>query len=213
MFKANGAPLLEQKTTKMYADQFKSFEIILASNSPRRKQFFNESGIPFISKTFDVDEVFNKNLKGSEISEYLVKLKAEPFKGSIKSNQIIVTADTIVWGNQEYLGKPKNEQDAKGMLYKLSGKEHHVITSVAFTSKEDQKIISETSKVKFKELSKSEIEYYINEFSPMDKAGAYGIQEWIGTVGIEKIEGSYTNIVGLPMAQVLQVLIEITSRK
>tara|TARA_B100000767_G_C19775475_1_gene542304 strand:- start:1323 stop:1916 length:594 start_codon:yes stop_codon:yes gene_type:complete len=197
----------------MYAKKFNQFEIILASNSPRRKQFFEDAGIPFKIKTYDVDEVFNPILKGAEISDYLVKIKAKPFKNNIKSHQIIITADTIVSGNQQYLGKPKNRIEAIEMLTKLSGKEHKVITSVAFTQKKQQQIIHEISKVRFKALSNEEIEYYITEFEPMDKAGAYGIQEWIGTIGIEKIEGSYTNIVGLPMAQVIQILISLTSNK
>ena len=195
----------------MYKDIFSSVEIILASNSPRRKQFFKEAGIPFTVKTFNVDEVFSPELKGAAISDYLVKLKAAPFQGSILPGQIIITADTIVWGNEQYLGKPKTKEHAKEMLHLLSGKEHQVITSVAFTQKDEQHLINESSLVVFKKLSAEEIDFYVNEFKPMDKAGAYGIQEWIGTIGIERIEGSYTNIVGLPMAQVLQKLIKLIS--
>ena len=195
----------------MYKDIFSSVEIILASNSPRRKQFFKEAGIPFTVKTFNVDEVFSPELKGAAISDYLVKLKAAPFQGSILTDQIIITADTIVWGNEQYLGKPKTKEHAKEMLHLLSGKEHQVITSVAFTQKDEQHLINESSLVVFKKLSAEEIDFYVNEFEPMDKAGAYGIQEWIGTIGIERIEGSYTNIVGLPMAQVLQKLIKLIS--
>tara|TARA_B110000090_G_scaffold151750_1_gene166510 strand:+ start:98 stop:709 length:612 start_codon:yes stop_codon:yes gene_type:complete len=200
-----------QKTIEMYAQKLKSYEIILASNSPRRKQFFEEAGIPFTLKTFEVDEVFDPKLKGTEISDYLVKLKAKPFISIIKTNQIVVTADTIVWGDKLYLGKPKTKKEAVEILATLSAKEHQVITSVAFTQKKQQHIINEISKVRFKELSSEEIEYYVNNFEPMDKAGAYGIQEWIGTIGIENISGSYTNIVGLPMAQVVQSLIRLTS--
>ena len=195
----------------MYKNTFSSVDIILASNSPRRKQFFEEAGIPFSVKTFDVDEVFSPDLKGAAISNYLVKLKATPFQGSILSNQIIVTADTIVWGDEQYYGKPKNKEGAKQMLHALSGKKHQVITSVAFTQKDHQHLIHETSWVTFKKLTTEEIDFYVNEFEPMDKAGAYGIQEWIGTIGIERIEGSYTNIVGLPMAQVIQSLLQLIS--
>jgi septum formation protein len=195
----------------MYAEKFNPFEIILASNSPRRKQFFKEAGIPFTIKTFEVDEIFDSKLKGVEISDYLVKLKAEPFLEHLKPNQIVITADTIVWSDEHYFGKPKNKVEAKKMLSQLSNKSHQVITSVAFTQKNQQKIIHEISSVTFKKLSNSEIEYYVNEFNPLDKAGAYGIQEWIGTIGIENIKGSYTNIVGLPMAQILQSLDELTS--
>jgi septum formation protein len=195
----------------MYAEKFNPFEIILASNSPRRKQFFKEAGIPFTIKTFEIDEIFDSKLKGVEISDYLVKLKAEPFLEHLKPNQIVITADTIVWSDEHYFGKPKNKVEAKKMLSQLSNKSHQVITSVAFTQKNQQKIIHEISSVTFKKLSNSEIEYYVNEFNPLDKAGAYGIQEWIGTIGIENIKGSYTNIVGLPMAQILQSLDELTS--
>jgi len=195
----------------MYAEKFNPFEIILASNSPRRKQFFKEAGIPFTIKTFEIDEIFDSKLKGVEISDYLVKLKAEPFLEHLKPNQIVITADTIVWSDEHYFGKPKNKVEAKKMLSQLSNKSHQVITSVAFTQKNQQKIIHEISSVTFKKLSNSEIEYYVNEFNPLDKAGAYGIQEWIGTIGIENIKGSYTNIVGLPMAQILQSLGELTS--
>jgi septum formation protein len=195
----------------MYAEKFNPFEIILASSSPRRKQFFKEAGIPFTEKTFEVDEIFDSKLKGVEISDYLVKIKAEPFLEHLKPNQIVITADTIVWSDEHYFGKPKNKVEAKKMLSQLSNKSHQVITSVAFTQKNQQKIIHEISSVTFKKLSNSEIEYYVNEFNPLDKAGAYGIQEWIGTIGIENIKGSYTNIVGLPMAQILQSLDELTS--
>ena len=195
----------------MYAEKFNPFEIILASSSPRRKQFFKEAGIPFTEKTFEADEIFDSKLKGVEISDYLVKLKAEPFLEHLKPNQIVITADTIVWSDEHYFGKPKNKVEAKKMLSQLSNKSHQVITSVAFTQKNQQKIIHEISSVTFKKLSNSEIEYYVNEFNPLDKAGAYGIQEWIGTIGIENIKGSYTNIVGLPMAQILQSLEELTS--
>lgn len=195
----------------MYAEKFNPFEIILASSSPRRKQFFKEAGIPFTIKTFEIDEIFDSKLKGVEISDYLVKLKAEPFLEHLKPNQIVITADTIVWSDEHYFGKPKNKVEAKKMLSQLSNKSHQVITSVAFTQKNQQKIIHEISSVTFKKLSNSEIEYYVNEFNPLDKAGAYGIQEWIGTIGIENIKGSYTNIVGLPMAQILQSLDELTS--
>ena len=195
----------------MYSQDFDSVEIILASNSPRRKQCFKARGIYFTVKTFQVHEIFDQKLHGPAISNYLVKLKAAPFQDGIQPNQIVITADTIVWGDEQYLGKPKTKADAKQMLRLLSGKEHQVITSVAFTQKDQQQLIHETSSVTFKKLSDQEIEFYVNEFEPMDKAGAYGIQEWIGTIGIERIEGSYTNIVGLPMAQVLQCLVKLTS--
>ena len=189
-------------------NQFPSTEIILASNSPRRQQFLKDIGLSFRIQTFDVDEVFPANLKGAEIPDYLVRLKAHSFK-DLKPNQLVITADTIVWSNESYLGKPKDETEVKQMLQQLSGSSHEVITSVAFTQAHQQTIINEISTVYFKELDRTEIDYYVATYQPYDKAGGYGIQEWIGTIGIEKIEGSYTNIVGLPVAQVLTTLKEI----
>lgn len=195
----------------MYANHFKPFEIILASGSLRRKQMFEEAGIPFTAQKSEVDEVFNPKLQGVEIPNYLVKLKAESFKKLLQPNQIIITADTIVWSNKQYFGKPKTKIEAIEMLTLLSGKEHQVITSVAFTQLHKQHIIDETSKVTFRNLSSNEITYYVDKFNPMDKAGSYGIQEWIGAIGIEQIQGSYTGIIGLPMAQVIQTLKLITN--
>lgn len=139
-----------------------------------------------------------------------MKLKAEPFK-SLTEKEIVITADTIVWHNNKCLGKPKDRGEAVQMLQQLSGEAHQVVTSVAFTQAHQQKVIHEISTVYFKTLTTAEIDYYIDNYQPFDKAGAYGIQEWIGTVGIEKIEGSYTNIVGLPVAQVLATLEKICS--
>ena len=192
--------------------RFKDFKIILASNSPRRQQFLKDIGLSFSIKTHEVEERFPPTLQGSDISDYLVKLKAAPFE-NIAPNEIIITADTIVWSDGKCLGKPKDAKQAKQMLQQLSGNKHEVITSVAFTQPHQQTVIHQTSTVYFKPLSAKEIEYYIDHYAPFDKAGAYGIQEWIGTVGIEKIEGSYTNIVGLPVAQVLATLEQICDQK
>ena len=139
-----------------------------------------------------------------------MKLKAEPFK-ELNDQQVVITADTIVWSDEQCLGKPKNSSEAKQMLQQLSGKSHEVITAVAFTQAHQQRIIYESTRVVFKPLTPQEMDHYITSFSPFDKAGAYGIQECIGTIGIEKIEGSYTNVVGLPVAQVLATLEEICS--
>ena len=188
--------------------RFEQFEFILASGSPRRQQFLKDIGVDFTIKTFDIDELYPPHLKGAVIPTYLVKLKAEPFK-DLNEKQVVITADTIVWSNEQCLGKPKNSNEAKQMLQQLSGKSHEVITAVAFTQAHQQRIIYESTTVVFKLLTQEEIDYYITSFSPYDKAGAYGIQEWIGTIGIEKIEGSYTNVVGLPVAQVLAILEEI----
>ena len=191
--------------------RFSNYDIILASNSPRRQQFLKDIGLDFRIKTHSVEEIFPEELKAAEISDYLVKLKAEPFK-SLTEKQLVITADTIVWHNNQCLGKPKDRAEAVQMLQQLSGEAHQVVTSVAFTQAHQQMVIHQVSTVYFKALTAAEIDYYIDNYQPFDKAGAYGIQEWIGTVGIEKIEGSYTNIVGLPVAQVLATLEKICSK-
>ena len=188
--------------------RFSNYDIILASNSPRRQQFLKDIGLDFRIKTHSVEEIFPEELKAAEISDYLVKLKAEPFK-SLTEKQLVITADTIVWHNNQCLGKPKDRAEAVQMLQQLSEEAHQVVTSVAFTQAHQQKVIHQVSTVYFKALTATEIDYYIDNYQPFDKAGAYGIQEWIGTVGIVKIEGSYTNIVGLPVAQVLATLEKI----
>ncbi len=188
------------------------FEIILASISPRRKTFLESLNIPFSIKTFSVDETFPPQLQGEEITQHIVQKKNAPFTELIQDRQIVITADTIVWCENRYLGKPKNIEAAREMLSFLSGKSHKVITSVGFLTSQNFEIITETSKVYFKKLTDQEIDYYIEEYSPLDKAGAYGIQEWIGAIGITKIEGSYTNVVGLPLAQVkekIAILIKV----
>ncbi len=187
---------------------FPSTDIILASNSPRRQQFLTDIGLQFRVKTHKVEEIFPSDLSAEEIPNYLVQLKAKPFV-NLEPNQLILTADTIVWSENNYLGKPKDKQEAQAMLHQLSGRSHQVITSVAFTQAHQQTIIHETTKVYFRALDATEIDYYIDTYQPYDKAGGYGIQEWIGTVGVEKIEGSYSNIVGLPVAQVLSTLKKI----
>lgn len=188
--------------------RFSNYDIILASNSPRRQQFLKDIGLDFSIKTHPVEEIFPKELKAAAISDYLVKLKAAPFK-NLNEKELVITADTIVWHNDQCLGKPKDRAEAVQMLQQLSGKIHQVVTSVAFTQAHQQTIINETSSVYFKVLTQEEINYYIDHYQPYDKAGAYGIQEWIGTIGVEKIEGSYANIVGLPVAQVLATLEKI----
>ena len=188
-----------------YIEINKCKKIILGSNSPRRKQLLQDAGINFEIRAFPTNENYPTKLKGSEISEYLVKKKAQEFKG-VKDDEVIITADTIVWAQNEHLGKPNNITEAKKFLKKLSNMKHEVITSVCFTEKEKQTIISESTFVLFKKLSISEINYYLNNFDFFDKAGAYGIQDWIGNIGVKRIEGSYTNVVGLPVCQVIDVL-------
>ena len=183
----------------------KGKKIILGSNSPRRKQLLQDAGINFEIRAFPTNENYPTKLKGSEITEYLVKKKSQEFKG-VKDDEIIITADTIVWAQNKHLGKPNNMTEAKKFLEKISNMKHEVITSVCFTEKEKQTIISESTFVLFKKLSINEIDYYLNNFDFLDKAGAYGIQDWIGNTGVKRIEGSYTNVVGLPVCQVIEVL-------
>ena len=185
-----------------YIEINKGKKIILGSNSPRRKQLLQDAGINFEIRAFPTNENYPTKLKGREITEHLVKKKSKEFKG-VKDDEIIITADTIVWAQNEHLGKPNNITEAKKFLEKLSNMKHEVITSVCFTEKEKQTIISESTFVLFKKLSISEINYYLNNFDFLDKAGAYGIQDWIGNIGVKRIEGSYTNVVGLPVCQVI----------
>jgi septum formation protein len=154
----------------------------------------------------EIEEIFPDNLKAQEITDYLSKLKANAFTKEIKDDELIITSDTIVWLENSAIGKPKDAKDAFDILKKLSGKTHEVITSVCFTTSKKSEVISETTRVTFSELSNDAIWNYINNFKPFDKAGAYGIQEWIGLVGISKIDGSYTNVVGLPTERVYHYL-------
>ncbi len=193
----------------MLKEKLQNHRIILASGSPRRHQFLKDLDIPFIVNVKKMKEVYPENLKNSEITDYLSELKAEVFTHSLKENEILITSDTIVWHEEKALGKPATTSEASDMLISLSGKTHEVITSVTFTTRTSQKTINSSTKVTFKELTKTEIDHYILHFHPLDKAGAYGIQEWIGLIGIERIEGSYFNVVGLPTHLVYEELLKI----
>ncbi|MCM4156049.1 Maf-like protein [Gramella sp. AN32] len=182
----------------MLKEILKDHEIILASGSPRRQKFFKDLDIPFTITLNPVEEIFPDHLKAEEITDFLAELKAEAFQDSLKQNQILITSDTIVYLDNLAMGKPKDFEDACTMLRKLSGKSHDVISSVTFTTSDLQKTLNHTTKVYFKNISEEEIQYYVKNFEPYDKAGGYAIQEWIGLIGIEKIEGSYNNVVGLP---------------
>ncbi|MGJ8732365.1 MAG: Maf-like protein [Cellulophaga sp.] len=195
----------------MLSEKLKDYNIILASGSPRRHQFFKELDINFKVDVRPIEEVFPNHLQAEEITDYLAALKAEPFKKSLQEKDILITSDTIVWHNNEQLGKPKSTADAIAMLTKLSNSWHQVATSVCFTSKNKQITESHITKVKFKELSLEEITYYVENYKPLDKAGAYGIQEWIGLIAIEEIIGSYPNVVGLPTHLVYKTLLTIAN--
>ena len=183
-----------------------TYAIILASGSPRRQQFLKDLQLPFTVKLFDVEEIYDKNLKREEITTYLSELKAQPFDSILKENELVITSDTIVWFENEALGKPKNAQEAFEILKKLSGNSHEVITSVCFKTTKLTHTISDCTKVYFKEITDEEINFYIENFKPFDKAGSYGIQEWIGYIGVEKIEGSYFNVMGLPIHKFYEFL-------
>jgi septum formation protein len=182
------------------------YKIILASGSPRRQQFFNDLGLDFEIRLKDIEEIYPKNLQGIEITNYLAELKATAFQGELEANEILVTSDTIVWHNNKALGKPTDYDDAFSILKTLSNETHEVITSVCFKTITKTETIYDITKVTFKELSDDAIHYYLEHYKPFDKAGAYGIQEWIGLIGISKIEGSYTNVVGLPTEKVYHYL-------
>lgn len=196
----------------MLKELLKNHHIILASGSPRRHQFLKELNIPFIIRTKPVKEEYPESLQREEITNYLAKLKAEVFLKEIKDNEILITSDTIVWHEGTALGKPETTSQAFKMLESLSGRTHEVISSVTFTTNKAQETVSNTTKVTFKELTKAEIDHYIHNYHPLDKAGAYGIQEWIGLIGITRVEGSYFNVVGLPTHLVYKCLTEIVSR-
>lgn len=194
----------------MILEKLKNKNLILASGSPRRQQFLKDLGLEFSIQLKEVQEIYPPGLTGSEITDFLAKLKAKPFDNELNSNDILITSDTIVWLDQKAIGKPKNREHAKEMLFLLSGKTHEVISSICLSSKNKQKIFSDTTQVKFKELSNEEIDYYIDKYKPFDKAGSYGIQEWIGFIGIEKIEGSYFNVMGFPVHEFYKEIMKFT---
>lgn len=183
---------------------FPKYNFILASKSPRRQQLLKSLGIDFEVRTKDVNENYPPNMYKNDIPVFLAEIKSHPFLGDLQKNDLLITADTIVWMNDEVLGKPADEKEAKEMLRKLSGKEHEVISGVCLTSVKKKSSFYSVSKVQFKELTNSEIDYYIKVFKPFDKAGSYGIQEWIGTIGITHIEGSFYNVMGLPIQKLYE---------
>lgn len=187
----------------------KNYHIILASGSPRRQQFFKDLGLEFEVRLKPVIEEYPQRLRHFEISDYLAQLKTFTFLNELKDNDILITSDTIVWHQNKALGKPRNAQEAYDMLASLSNATHEVITSVCFKTTSLEKTINATTKVTFKSLSDAEIRYYIDTYKPFDKAGAYGIQEWIGQIAVTKIEGSYFNVMGLPTHLVYQTLMDI----
>lgn len=184
------------------------YHIILASNSPRRKELLSGLDIEYEIRTLpDIDEEYTNNTPPEKVAEFLAKKKASAYLPVLKDNELLITADTVVLLNDKIYGKPVDNADAKQMLRDLSGQTHRVITGVCLTTTQKQVIFSDTAKVTFADLSDEEIDYYVEKYSPMDKAGAYGVQEWIGYVAVKNIEGSYFNVMGLPIHQVYRKLV------
>ena len=190
----------------MLSEKLVNYNIILASNSPRRQELIKDLDVPFVIKTKEIDEIYPLHLKEHEITDFLSDLKSKPFKDNISDKDLLITSDTIVWSNNKALGKPKDYAEAFKMLKELSSNTHKVITSICITNKSFKKIINDTTTVTFKQLTDEEIAYYINTYKPFDKAGAYGIQEWIGKIAITKIEGSYFNVMGFPVHKLYKEL-------
>ena len=186
-----------------------NYKVLLASNSPRREELLRGIDIDFEVKVLpDIDESYPDNIPSEEIAEFVAIKKAKPYAASLHEDELLLTADTIVLLEDTVLGKPANKKEAKQMLLQLSGKTHRVITGVCLTSTKKQTSFSATSDVEFGKLTDQEIEYYVERYSPMDKAGAYGVQEWIGYVAVKHINGSYYNIMGLPIQRVYRELIK-----
>ncbi|NQY08056.1 MAG: septum formation protein Maf [Flavobacteriales bacterium] len=181
-------------------------KIILASKSPRRKELLASLDLDFTVEIREVEENFPDDLPPEETALYIAQLKANAFSDILADNTVVITADTVVILNEQILGKPQDEADAKGMLKQLSGNQHRVITGVVLKSNEKTIAFSVSTKIHFKELTKDQIEYYVAKYQPLDKAGAYGVQEWIGHIGIDYLEGSYTNVVGFPLVEVYDAL-------
>ena len=193
----------------MLKENLKNYKIILASGSPRRQQFFKDLDLDFEIRLKEIEEIYPTYLKAHEITDYLAVLKANAFEGELNENEILVTSDTIVWHNNKALGKPKDYDDAFQILKTLSNETHDVITSVCFKTSKKSTVFHEITQVTFSILSDESIHYYLKNYQPFDKAGAYGIQEWIGFIGVSKIEGSYANVMGMPTNKVFDYLINL----
>lgn len=186
-----------------------NYQIILASNSPRRKELLSGLGLNYEVRTLPgIDESYPDTLQGEEIPVYISSKKASAYLDTLKDDELLITADTIVWLDGRVLGKPADEKEACQMLRDLSGKIHQVITGVTLATTTFQKSFASVSQVTFASLTEEEISYYVNHYHPMDKAGSYGVQEWIGFIGVERIEGSYFNVMGLPVQRLYRELKE-----
>ncbi len=192
----------------MYPEKLNQFRYILASKSPRRQFLLTELGIPFELVTKEVDESFPDHLEKDEISLFLARKKADAFERELDEMTIVITADTIVWVNNHVLNKPENEEEARVMLRELSGNKHEVYTGVCLKSSQKEIAFAVRTVVYFRELTEGEINYYISTYKPFDKAGAYGAQEFVGYIGVERIEGSYFNVMGLPVKELYEELVK-----
>ena len=188
-------------------ENLKKYHIVLASNSPRRRELLGGLGIEFDVKVLpDLDEHYPQSLPVTEVAQYIAVQKSEAYRGIMATNDLVITADTVVIADNEVMGKPVDAADAYRMLRKLSGRKHQVITGVCLTTNTVQRAFSVTTDVAFKQLSDDEIYYYIDHYHPFDKAGAYGIQEWIGYIGVTGLDGSYFNVMGLPVQRIYSEL-------
>ena len=188
-------------------DNLKKYNVVLASNSPRRKELLQRLGIPFKVRTLlGIDESYPDTLRGEDIVRYISRNKANAYRSSMGPDELLITADTIVYLQGEVMGKPHDADDARRMLRALAGQVHQVITGVTIITANDMENFAVTSQVKFSDLSDDEINYYVDRDLPLDKAGAYGSQEWIGLVAVEELRGSYFNVVGLPIQRLYQAL-------
>ena len=190
----------------MLKEKLNKINIILASGSPRRQQFFKEMDLHYTIRLKEIEEIYPEHLQAEEITNFLAELKASAFENELNEIDVLVTSDTIVWLNGKALGKPKDYNDAFQMLQQLANQTHEVITSVCLKSIDKTEVFHCVTKVTFANLSDDAIRYYLDNYQPFDKAGSYGIQDWIGLIGISKIEGSYTNVVGLPTEMLFQKL-------
>lgn len=184
----------------------KNYKLILASASPRRQQLMKDAGFTFEVWLKNVEEKYPQELHWENVPEYLSKVKASAFREELKADEVLITADTVVCIHDRILGKPADRKEAISMLQKLSGNRHLVVTGVSVTTRTEQLSFSSRTDVFFKRLSNEEIEFYVDTYKPFDKAGAYGIQEWIGYIGIERIEGSFYNVMGLPIQKLYETL-------
>ena len=188
-------------------DNLRPYRLVLASNSPRRRELLSGLGVPFTVRTIDgIDESYPANLDGADIPLHIARQKAAAYLPTLAPDELLITADTIVYLDNRVIGKPKDENEAIRMLHTLSGRTHKVITGVSLSTTERTKAFATVSLVTFAPLSEEEIDYYVHTFHPLDKAGAYGVQEWIGMVGVKRIEGSYFNVMGLPVQRLYEEL-------